>query len=102
MAEIERIRQKLPFLIDLSKTEPKSLPKMGDRNETFVNKAMDIAEQHPEMFPAGFLKKCAKMRNYPAPSLRFALPSIRCRSNSTTPPLKRAPKLMRQRSRFMR
>jgi hypothetical protein len=60
MAEIDAICQKLPFLIDLSKTERQSLPKMGDRNETFVNKAMDIAEQHPDMFPAGFVEEMRK------------------------------------------
>jgi hypothetical protein len=77
-------------LIDLSKTERKSLPKMGDRNETFVNKAMDIAEQHPEMFPPAFLEEMRKDAQ------------LLGGSNSMTLPLKRAPKRIRQRSRCMR
>src|SRR5262249_23644978 len=84
---IENICQRLPFLIDLSKTERKGLPKMGDRNETFVNKAMDIAQQHSEMFPAGFLeemRKDAQLLGSLTP-IRIAISSLQKQLDDTTP-----------------
>jgi hypothetical protein len=60
LTDIKNISANLPFLIDLTTTERVSLPKMGERSQTFVNKAVDIGAQHPEMFPAGFLEEMHK------------------------------------------
>src|SRR5262245_47131022 len=60
MTDIQDICQKLSFLIDLTTDERIGLPKMGDRNQAFVYKAMEVAEQHPAMFPAGFLDEMRK------------------------------------------
>lgn len=51
---IEDIRSKLPFLIDLSIEERKSLPKMGDKSRAFVAQALTIAEQDESYLPRSF------------------------------------------------
>jgi hypothetical protein len=40
MQAIATIRDKLSFLINLSKEERRSLPKMGDKTRIFVQKAL--------------------------------------------------------------
>ena len=47
LAAIETIRQKLPFLIDLTPEQRRSLPKMGDKSRAFVSKALTIAQSTP-------------------------------------------------------
>ncbi|MBD2194038.1 MULTISPECIES: hypothetical protein [Calothrix] len=54
MEAIGTIRQKLPFLIDLSTEERKALPKLGDKSRAFVSKALEIAAQNPDFLPRSF------------------------------------------------
>lgn len=42
---IKNIQQKLPFLVDLSPEERRSLPRMGYKSRAFVTKALEIATQ---------------------------------------------------------
>ena len=54
MSAIKTIRQKLPFLIDLTPEERRSLPKMGDKSRAFVQQALEVAKQNPDMLPRSF------------------------------------------------
>lgn len=54
MTAINTIRQKLPFLIDLSPEERQSLPKMGDKRRAFVEQALDVATQNEDILPRSF------------------------------------------------
>src|SRR5437870_9625649 len=60
MTALGVIRERLPFLIDLTTAERVILPKLGDKTQRFVRKAVDIALQHPELLPAGFLDEMRK------------------------------------------
>jgi len=51
---IATIKQKLPFLTDLSLEERRTLPKMGDKSRAFVNKAVEVATQNPDFLPRAF------------------------------------------------
>lgn len=51
---IKTIKEKLPFLIDLSPEERKALPKMGDKTEAFVSKAAEVAKQNGDFLPRSF------------------------------------------------
>jgi hypothetical protein len=51
---INTIRTKLPFLIDLSPEERRTLPKMGDKSRGFVAQALEVAEQNPDILPRSF------------------------------------------------
>lgn len=51
---IDTIRQKLPFLIDLSHDERRTLPRMGDKSRGFVSQALEVAEQNPDILPRSF------------------------------------------------
>ena len=51
MTAIETIRQKLPFLLNLTPAERKGLAKLGDKSRAFVLKAVDVATQNPEALP---------------------------------------------------
>ena len=51
---IATIKEKLPFLIDLTPEERKSLPKLGDRSRAFVAKALEVATQNPDILPRSF------------------------------------------------
>lgn len=51
---LQTIREKLPFLIDLSPEERRALPKMGDKSRAFVEKALEVATQHTDMLPRAF------------------------------------------------
>jgi hypothetical protein len=51
---VNTIRTKLPFLVDLSPEERKSLPRMGDTGRGFVAQALEIAEQNPDILPRSF------------------------------------------------
>ncbi|MCC5627069.1 hypothetical protein [Nostoc sphaeroides] len=51
---IATIKEKLPFLIDLTNEERKALPKMGDKSRAFVSKALEVATQNPEFLPRSF------------------------------------------------
>ncbi len=54
MAAVATIKEKLPFLIDLSAEERKALPKMGDKSRAFVSKALEVATQNPNFLPRSF------------------------------------------------
>ncbi|MEH2164753.1 MAG: hypothetical protein V7K38_27785 [Nostoc sp.] len=51
---ITTIKEKLPFLVDLSSDDRKALPKMGDKSRAFVSKALEVATQNPEFLPRSF------------------------------------------------
>jgi hypothetical protein len=51
---VNTIRTKLHFLIDLSPEERKGLPKIGDTGRGFVAKALEVAEQNPDILPRSF------------------------------------------------
>jgi hypothetical protein len=51
---VNTIRQKLPFLVDLSPDERKALPKIGDTGRGFVARALEVAEQNPDILPRSF------------------------------------------------
>jgi hypothetical protein len=51
---INTIRQKLPFLVDLTPEERRALPKMGDSSRAFVAQALEIAKQNPDILPRSF------------------------------------------------
>jgi hypothetical protein len=54
LTAIETIRQKLPFLIDLTSSERVGMAKLGDKSQGFVKKALDVATQNQAMLPASF------------------------------------------------
>ncbi|BAY35913.1 hypothetical protein NIES2111_02310 [Nostoc sp. NIES-2111] len=54
MQSINTIKEKLPFLVDLTTEERKSLPKLGDKSRAFVSKALEIATQNPDFLPRSF------------------------------------------------
>lgn len=54
MAAIATIKEKLPFLIDLTPDQRKALPKMGDKSRAFVSKALEVATQNPDFLPRSF------------------------------------------------
>lgn len=54
MSAIDTIRQKLPFLVDLTPEERRDLPKMGERSRGFVQQALEVATQNIEMMPRSF------------------------------------------------
>lgn len=60
MTAIDTIRQKLPFLTDLTPEDRRALPKMGDRGRVFVSQALELATQNPNILPGGF--NTAEMR----------------------------------------
>jgi len=54
MAAIGTIKQKLPFLINLSKDQRKGMSKLGNKTHGFVRKALNVAAQNPGVLPATF------------------------------------------------
>ena len=54
MTAILTIKSKLPFLVDLTAEERKALPKMGDKSQAFVTKALEVATQNPDFLPRAF------------------------------------------------
>ncbi len=54
MAAIETVKQRLPFLIDLSKEERRTMLKMGDDSRGFVFKMMELIQQNPDFLPRSF------------------------------------------------
>jgi hypothetical protein len=54
MAAVATIKEKLPFLVDLSVEERKALPKMGDKSRAFVSKALEVAAQNSDFLPRSF------------------------------------------------
>src|ERR1043165_988577 len=54
LAAINTIREKLPFLVDLSPEERRTLPRMGDSGRGFVSQALALAEQNTDILPRSF------------------------------------------------
>jgi len=54
LAAVATIKEKLPFLMDLTPEQRKSLPKMGDKSQAFVNKSLEVATQNPDFLPRSF------------------------------------------------
>ncbi|MBW4540924.1 MAG: hypothetical protein KME43_17495 [Myxacorys chilensis ATA2-1-KO14] len=54
MAAMTMMKEKMPFLVDLSTEERKNLPKMGDKSRAFVGKALEVATQNPDFLPRSF------------------------------------------------
>lgn len=48
------IKQKLPFLVNLTNDERKSIVKTGSDSLTFVTKALSGAQANPNIFPGSF------------------------------------------------
>ncbi|MEH2141383.1 hypothetical protein [Nostoc sp.] len=53
-AALQKVQQKLPFLITLSTEERRKLVKMGDKSLAFVNNSVSAAQSNPEILPATF------------------------------------------------
>ncbi|MBW4658292.1 MAG: hypothetical protein KME15_06430 [Drouetiella hepatica Uher 2000/2452] len=54
MQAIATLGQKLPFLINLSQDERRSLPRMGDKTRVFIQKTMEVANQNSDFLPRSF------------------------------------------------
>ncbi len=54
LAAVNTIREKLPFLIDLTPEERRGLPKMGDSSRGFVMQALTVAAQNEDILPRSF------------------------------------------------
>lgn len=54
LAAVNTIREKLPFLIDLTPEERRTLPRMGDKSRGFVAQALEVATLNPDILPRSF------------------------------------------------
>lgn len=54
MDALQLIREKLPFLTDLTTEERRTLPRMGDKTRAFVERAAEVANQNQGILPRGF------------------------------------------------
>ena len=54
LATIKTIDASLPSLIELTSDQRKSMAHYSDKELGFIQKTLQIAEQHPEIFPANF------------------------------------------------
>ena len=59
-AALDTIRQKLPFLVDLTTEQRTAMAKLGDKTQAFVQKAVEIANEHQNLFAAAFLDEMRK------------------------------------------
>ncbi len=86
LTAVETIHQKLPFLIDLTINDRIGMAKLGDKTQAFVKKGVDIANQHHDLFPAGFLdemRKDAQLFDALGP-IRLALDRLRKQLEDTS------------------
>ena len=51
---IVTLKQKLPFLIGLTKEERISMLKLGDKSRAFVQKTMELVKQNQDFLPRSF------------------------------------------------
>jgi hypothetical protein len=51
---VQTIHDKLPFLLSLTNEERTHLPKFGPRSVDFVNKALEVSSQNPQVLPGLF------------------------------------------------
>ncbi len=54
LAAVALIKDKVPFLIDLTTHQRRALPKLGDGSRAFVQKALEIAKQNEDILPRSF------------------------------------------------
>jgi hypothetical protein len=54
MADLADIRANLPFMIEMSSKAKQTIPKMGDKTQVFVKKALKIATEHEDYLPRSF------------------------------------------------
>ncbi len=54
LGAIKTIKEKLPFLLNLTVDERRALNKPGDRSCNFVDKALEVAAQNPDILPGLF------------------------------------------------
>jgi hypothetical protein len=54
IAAINTIKQKLPFLVHLSPEEKRGLTRPGDKSRAFISKALEVANQNPDILPRMF------------------------------------------------
>lgn len=54
LGAIKTIKEKLPFLINLTMEERRALNKPGDRSRNFIDKALEVAVQNPDILPRLF------------------------------------------------
>lgn len=54
LSALATVREKLTFLVDLSPEERRGLPKMGERSQGFVTKALEVATQNGDILPRSF------------------------------------------------
>ena len=48
------IQSKLPFLLDLTTADRRSLPKLGDKSRAFIDHGLVLASQNPGILPRNF------------------------------------------------
>jgi hypothetical protein len=53
-ADLDSIRQKLPFLVNMTAEERRKLAKLGDKTRAFVQKSAEFAARHPDYLPRRF------------------------------------------------
>jgi hypothetical protein len=63
LAAIPQIETNLPFLVNLTPKERQTLPKMGGATQSFVSKALEIADNNPQFIPP-FVDLAAMRRDY--------------------------------------
>jgi hypothetical protein len=51
---VNEIQSNLPFLIDLTTDDRRTLPKMGDKSRTFVDQGLVLATQNQGILPRNF------------------------------------------------
>lgn len=51
---LAEIRERLPFLLNLTAEERQALPKMGERSRSFVDEALALARDNPDLIPDDF------------------------------------------------
>ena len=51
---ITDIQSKLPFLLDLTTADRRSLPKLGDKSRAFIDHGLVLASQNPGILPRNF------------------------------------------------
>lgn len=51
---LAQIRERLPFLLNLTAEERQALPKMGEKSRAFVDEALDLAQDNPDLAPENF------------------------------------------------
>lgn len=54
MQAVATIREKLPFLIDLTTEQRRVMLKMGDKSRAFVSKALEVGTQNSDFLPRSF------------------------------------------------